>query len=470
MRDLEALDETRPGPTPAAARDANAPAPAIDFSGVGNATLARAIAAPASRFRPVVPPGATLARAPQGDNLPGMPQRFPFPAGPQQPLQQEEKEFLAELRGKTRFRAGLCFTKYVDAAREVKAEKTATTPASPTLLDLLIDLAVGSLAPGFANFVLTPLRNELKAIAGLAIERIAKNSDNQEAHYLKAEALVDKYIDNAALSAQAWTALKGLWGPSEVRASGSVGELLDGFIEEFSVYLDDLSGKLASLSPADQLGAYAAFEPKKATKSFYKRQITDLVEQHQALDKAAAPPRESGALGFEDAEQIVIVHAFGVSRPAIVNPAERRDDVAPYTFVRWVSDEMAERAKARGAEQTGISKDGGQVRTHVGLVSVADSESYRPDRDAGVVLGVSAPWQGRQYAEIVDGERVRIANVEIDADRSPRFISWVEPADEHYARAKGERQFGGLKRFDAAQLGAQAAGKAAQEAAAAVGG
>jgi hypothetical protein len=323
-----------------------------------------------------------------------------------------ERELLAELRGRVRFRAGLCFTKYAEAAAELKQEHAAAD-AAPSFMETLIDLAVGALAPGLVGFVLKPLREELKTIASAAIERLVKDGDRQIQAYMAADSLVEKLLANEARSANAWQALKSAWVKSNVPPGMAVGPMLDAFVEEFSVYLDALSDHLAGMPAADQVGAYVMFDPHKATKHLYKLQIENLLHQHQEIAR----------------DQVVWLEWYGRRRLAIVTWEKGYAD-AYWRFVRWVSDETWDAALATGP--------GGPF---------APDRQFIPGRHAGSVFGVTAPWVGERFAEITVHGRPHMAKVQAKGVTENEFISWVDPADEVFARSQADLQYGGITRI-----------------------
>jgi hypothetical protein len=398
----------------------------------GNAKVANLLRQPVEPSR--IPPELTL-KTPRNpyQSYPGDDPLAPVVEFPK-PLEPAEKEFLAEMRGKTRFRANMCFTKYADAAQEIKQEY-AKKQSSPGFLEQLIELAVGSLAPGLVAFALAPLRNELKSIASLAIEKVVKDGDKAVSTYMSAEKLVDKYLDDKDRAGDAVKGLKAAWGATNVRPDQPVGPMLDGIVQEFSEYLDGISEKLATMSPAEQVGAYAAFDPKKATKHYYKRLIEDLVKDSKMLTGAAEPG--TGSLHL-DREIIVEVEAYGVRELAIVS--EHVGGAAYgnwYDFKRWVPPESRETAKTLGHGQ------------ETGLQLTAGAEWYQRGRHSRFIKGLPAPWEGEQYVEMVVKGKPRLAKMQMDIHKPKKFIEWVAPEDELYARGKGERQYGfGLRRFD----------------------
>jgi len=319
-----------------------------------------------------------------------------------------ERELLAELRNQTRFRAGLCFTKYVDAAAELKQEHAAAD-AAPSFLGTLIDLAVGALAPGLAGLVLKPLREELKSMASKVIERVIKDADRQIQNYMAADSLVEKLLSNEARAANVWQGLKAGWANAAAPPGLAVGPMLDLFAEEFSVYLDGLTDHLAGMPAADQVGAYAMFDPHKATKHYYKLEIENLIGQHQELAKRG----------------VVWLEVYGIKRLALVR---YESAYYGYAFVRWVPTESWEAARAT---------------VHDDEVFAARGE-YVLGRHKGDVGGVTAPWAGERYAEIPVHGRPHLAKVKASETREYTFVSWVSPEDELFARSQARLQFEGL--------------------------
>jgi hypothetical protein len=403
----------------------------------GNAKVANLLRQPAGIEPSRIPPELVLK--PQNRN--------PYQSHPGDPIGKEvvmppkppdaaELAMLAELRDKTRFRASMCFTKYSAAAAEVK-QAYAKKESSPGFLASLIELAVGSLAPGLVGIVLAPLRNELKEIASVVIDKAVKDGDKAIKGYMGAEALIDKYLANEDRAGDAWKGLKAAWGATNVRPDQPVGPMLDGVVEEFSIYLDGISEKLAGMSPTDQLGAYLLFDPKKASKHYYKRQIEDLVKQNVMLNEAAE--HEDSSFGYHvDREIIVEVESWGVREFAIVSDhAGGRAYGAYYDFKRWVAPEARDTARALAATQ------------QTGLELTAGDEWFQRGRHSRWIKGLKAPWEGEQYVEMVVKGRPHLAKVKMGVTKPEKFIEWVAPEDEHYARGRGERQYKfGLRRFD----------------------
>ncbi len=379
----------------------------------------------------------------------------PQPAG----MDHAEKAFFAELRSMTRARTSVCFSKYQQAAMEIKKEHE-DKQSGPGFLEQLIDLAVGALAPGFVGFVLDPLREELKSIASLAIERAVDDADRQVKTYLKAERLVAKHLADEDRAGQAWKVLKGAY-QSNVRPDQPVGTMLDDFVQEFSVYLDEISDKLAGKSGADQLAAYTAFDPKKATKDYYKRQIEDLLMWHQSLARVAE--REKGDEFYKDkdyteilGDRLVMLESRGVKELAIVTKTPRKvvrpspsrpgdwgpgnESLPTAMFVAWVPKDMRSTAKELGEGQ------------EIGLRVVAGEDAFDAKRHKIIVVDVKAPSEGVQYAEIMVRGRPRLAQVTVESGEHPIFGGWVEPRDAHYARAKGERQHSGISRITDSEM------------------
>ncbi len=376
--------------------------------GAGNAAVTQLLARqPADAFQlPAKQPGNASYT---GDDP--LKQFHSMPAAEPTPV---EREFLAEVRNETRFRAGMCFAKYSEAASELKQEHAAAD-AAPSLMETLIDLAVGALAPGLVGLVLKPLRAELKTFASAAIERLVKDGDRQIQAYMAADSLLDKLLADEARAANAYQGLKLLWGKPNVPPGMAVGPMLDAFVEEFSVYLDGLSNHLAGMPAADQIGAYAMFDPRKATKHLYKLQIDNLVKQHQEIAR----------------DEAVWIELYGVRRLALV-----RNEAYQLNFVRWVSDETWDAARS-------------DVRYGGAL---APRGEYIPGRHKGEVNGVKPPWEGERYAEITVHGRPHMAKVRADSASAYTFLSWVDPADEIFARSQAGFQFGGITRINEGAL------------------
>ena len=401
--------------------------------GAGNAAVARLLArAPDA--------GALLGHAPPRrdvhashvdddplDELDALP---PVPSKVEQEVEQRrlqaEKEFLAELRSKARAGATLCAKNYSIAVVDLKAEH-AEHEAKPGLLGQLIELAVGALAPALAGFVAGRLSEELKTLAAVAIEHIGGSAETEIQRYLTADRFVS-WIEEKAKDqgSEAIKALGEAWGKSTVNPELPVAAMLDKFDEEFTAYAYGISEKMDKMSPPAQIAAHTAFDPTKSTSAFYKLQIGDLLKENDELKAVAHSPMSR--------ERIVWLDAFGTSRLAVIAVGELD---MKYSFERWVPVESWDSAEALGATQM------------FGIEQVAAPEFFNPFRHKATVAGVKPPWAGEQYAELVIGGAPQLAKVVLNEEGMPSsFVSWVDADQENYARAKGARQYGGIRRID----------------------
>lgn len=366
-----------------------------------------------------------------------------------------EREWTLELRRRAGDRMGIAFTKYRAAIATVQKEME-DRKAQPTLFEQLLAIAVGYLAPGVANMVLSGLRNQLKEVASVAIDAASKAAKVSDEKAIKAysdvEALVDKYIaldgDKAkggflSMTAAMNTAAAG--GPPRPAS-----EILAKFSEDFSVYLDQLNGIVGSAPRHEVLGVFAAFDPAKTKESLYATQIRELVKQHEEVSEYA---RNEGAQPFGshiDYRKIILLEAWGVRRPAYIKysplslMAGRK---AYWEFVKWVPEEVTQTAIAAGEQQT-VGGGGPQLPTHAGMDVVKAGEPY--DGDLPIQGHIDNPRsEGQRIVEINAWGKPRLCNVKVEGDGGT-FISWV--TDEDYARVQGARQSGGIVQMDADKI------------------
>lgn len=396
-----------------------------------------------------IPPELTLKPPPQLPHSPAPPDATSFvePA--------VEREWTAELRRQAGNRMDRAFTKYVSAIGKVRTEMK-DKKAEPSLLEQLLLIAVGSLAPGVAGMVLSRFRDELKSIASLAIDKALKNTDTAVKAYMKAEELVDKYIaldgDKAKEGVGAMLALmKAPVGAAPVAGAGTgpvaAEALLDQFTQDFSVYIQNLDQKIGSLDRAGVLGVWAAFDANVVTEAFYVAQIKDLVKMHEEIGKAVADSTKGWGGTTFDMDAIVMLEAWGTVAPAYVHyhpgsvAAFRRGH---WDFLKWVPAEMAATAIAAGQSQPQSLRAG---KTLNGLPYAKAGEPF---------LGSGLAILGHIDDPAKEGDRVaevsgKLAYVDVSHD-GVRLIRYVEGGEAEYAKVKGARQPGGIDKIDAKSL------------------
>jgi hypothetical protein len=382
-------------------------------------------------------------------------QRQELPAKPSTSATDQaiEREFLAELRRLAGNAMLAAFTNYSMAADEVKAEMK-DKEARPTLLDTLIDLAVGALVPGAANLVINRVRGSLKLIATTAIGKYVKDADTAASAYQKADDLLEKLKLDDGKAQAGYKLLMGAMKPTSVPGPNGppaptsgppptggalpvggtgtvkVGGLIDAFQQNFAVYRQSLDAKLSGLDENALVGVYAAFDANVVTKSLYAQQIRDLVKMHEEINKAAA---DEGPI---DRERIIMLSAWGITQPAIISYDAgvllmRKDH---WRFVKWVEEPMIPTAIAAGQSQEG------------GLKTVAAGQAYG---GSGLpILGhIDKPKvEGRKVVQVDMWGKERLCWVKLAGDSTAEFVGWVAPDEESFARVKGA-QLGGIRSF-----------------------
>jgi hypothetical protein len=365
-----------------------------------------------------------------------------------------EREWTIELRRRAGDRMGLAFTKYRAAIATVQKEME-DRKAQPTLFEQLLAIAVGYLAPGVANMVLSRIRDQLKEIASTAIEaasKAMKAGDEQAIKaYMNAEALVDKYVSldgsqakAGFLSMTASIKQQAAGGPPQPAAT-----MLAKFSEDFSVYLDELNAKVGSAPRHEVLGVFAAFDPAMTKESLYAAQIRDLVAKHEEVTEYARN-EQLGTFGSSfDFRRIILLEAWGVKKPAYIKYSPlsiMAGKKAYWYFEKWVPEDVAATAIAAGQGQT---KGGGgpMAPTHLGLEEVKAGDPYPEIKIQGHIDNPRS--EGPRIVEIDAWGKVRLCNVDVQADGG-KFLSWVD--NEEFARIQAARQPGGLVRMEADKI------------------
>ena len=382
-----------------------------------------------------------------------------------------EREWTAELRRQAGNRMDRAFTKYSNAITRVR-EELKDKKAESSLLEQLLLVAVGALAPGVAGMVLAKFKDELKVVASLALDKGLGNTDTAVKAYMKAEELVDKYIALDGDKAKAGlgsllTAMKASAGPvmggSGPSTEGSVPtggqapvggggmtdvpKMLEQFSQTFSVYIQNLDQKLGTLDRAGVLGVWAAFDANVVTEAFYMAQIKDLVKMHEELGKVVADPTRGFGGSTHDYDMVIMLEAWGTVAPAYVR--YHPGSLAAFTrghwdFNKWVPAEMASTAIAAGATQKQAL---GSKKTLNGLPYAKAGEPF-----AGTGLAILGHIDNPQK----EGERVaevsgKLAYVQVGFDGT-KLIRYVEGGEAEYAKIKGQRQPGGIDKIEAASL------------------
>lgn len=436
----------------------------------GNAAVAAAMRAPAPGARG----GPQVARWPWSFGEAG-----PIVMGFNPPDPAVEREWTAELRRQAGNRMDKAFVKYAQAIETIK-EEMAKKKARSTLLEELFAVALGVLAPGLAGLVLSRFKGALSSVAKTALQNAPKAGEHAG---MAVEELVDHFL--AVDTPHAIDGVKALFeqlkkkpdpvaggpgpepsappplgGEAPVGGPGrsmSVPELLVQFSEQFSVYLGRLDRGLGTMDRASVLGVWAAFDETRVTHDLYAAQIRDLVKQHEEIAEYAADDRE-GAFGDAlDRRRIVMLEAYGVRRPALLefHPGSAIAMKKSYwSFVKWVPPELTDTAKSAGAAQ-GYKPAWGGPRHEIGLAEAKAGEPFPKGNAFG-----SIPIQGNIDDPQSEGERivelelfgkVRLARVDVTGDGGS-FLGWIPAKDEPFGRVKGERQPGGIGRMEPKKL------------------
>jgi hypothetical protein len=297
-----------------------------------------------------------------------------------------------------------------------------------------------------ANVILSHVRGASSTSRRGLIETYLKDDPHGPWLQTTAQDLADTYI--ALDSDKAQTGLTKLMEtvpkPDPAGPAGEampVGDLLDSFVRSFDHATDDVQQRLGTLDRAGTLGVWATYAPDNTTVGFYMAQVRDLVAKHEKIGKAAA---EGGGYGGMDYQKIVMLNAYGVIQPAII---DFKPSAAPllsgrrthYAFREWVAPEMRQLAIAAGKAQTG------------GLWTL---DTDTPVGNTGIRLQghIDDPkTEGERVVEIVVGGNARLARVDVLGDGG-QFKSWVAPSDESFARLQGDAQPGGIVRMDASKI------------------
>lgn len=364
--------------------------------------------------------------------------------------------WISEIRRQSAFRMSLAYTKYRAAIQTVQTEMD-KKEAQPTLLEQLISLAIGALAPGIAGAFLPRIRDGLKGVASTVIGTVLKGKDETAINaYIKAEALADKYIDLDGKTAKdgylallenarknATTVAPGTGKPLPAK------QLLLQFSEAYSQELDRINAQIGQTEDrAALMGVYAAFDPTVATEGVYVSQIRDLVSKHEEIVKYAANETAGPFSNAFDYRRIIMLEAYNVKKPALIEyspisiMASKKDY---WKFIKWVSPEVENTAIAAGKTQ----EEGSNFKKQIGLQEAKAGEPYGSSFDLPIQGHIDNPIsEGDRIVEIDAWARIRLCHVKVEGDGG-KFISWISPDDEAFARIQGGRQPGGIIRMNA---------------------
>ena len=366
-----------------------------------------------------------------------------------------EREWTVELCRRAGDRMSIAFTKYRAAISTVNVE-VGNKQAQPTLLEQLVSVAIGALAPGLAQAIIPSLTKELKAVASVAIGAALKGKDDIAIKaYIKAEDLVDKYIAfdggtaKSAFLKLSDTVRKQKKVPApQTAAAVSVTGLLKQLSQDFSVYIDNLNAQIGSADRTAVLGVFAAFDPIVATEDFYAAQIRDLVRKHEEIGEYSKN-ETGGAFSGLDLHRIVLLEAWGVKKPALIeyDVGELFSKRSHWKFVKWVPPELETTAIVAGkAQEEGDS----MFKRKVGLQEAKAGVPYA----AGLpILGhIDDPrTEGERIVEVDAWGRLRLCRVIVKGNGG-RFLEWIKPDDEGFARVQAARQPKGLIRLNADKI------------------
>lgn len=367
--------------------------------------------------------------------------------------------WILEIRRQSAFRMSLSYTKYRAAISTIQEEMD-KKQAQPTLLEQLISLAIGSLAPGIAGAFLPRIRDGLKGVASTVIGAVLKGKDEAAINaYIKAEALADKYIDLDGKTAKdGYLALLDNARKHATTLAPGTGkslpakQLLIQFSEAYSQELDQINAKIGqSEERAALMGVYAAFDPAVATEGVYVAQIRDLVSKHEEIVKYAANETAGAFSNAFDYHRIIMLEAYNVKKPALIEyspisiAASKKDY---WKFIKWVSPEVEGTAIAAGKTQ----EEGSNFKKQIGLQEVKADDPYDSSFGLPIQGHIDNPIsEGDRIVEIDAWGKLRLCHVKVEADGG-KFISWIGPDDEAFARIEGGRQPGGLIRMNADKI------------------
>ncbi len=368
-----------------------------------------------------------------------------------------EREFEIELRREAGGRLSRAYTSFSNAAKLVRDE-VKEKEAEPSLVETLLEVAVGALAPGLVGLATKPLQGMLSSFAARAIERVVKDPTTQVSTYLKADDLIKKLdldgekakagykalagsLKKAAASAESPADPGTADAPLPITNNGKpmkVSALIDMFTKRFNVYIDGVDVALGGMKKEGLLGVFATFDPKVANQDLYAAQIRDLVKKHEEVRRFTDGALMGGGLSGknEGYRRIVMLGAWGVTQPALITHV-RTSLVAStkghWHFEKWVEDDMIDTAVAAGKTQPG------------GLETVYAGKPYQGGFGLPILGHIDNPkTEGHRILQVGSWGKIRLCYAKYTDTPSAEFIAWVAPNDESFARVKAERQ-GGLK-------------------------
>jgi len=343
------------------------------------------------------------------------------------------KEYDAELRRQAGNRMDRAFTKYVEAGNQVRKELEAKEKkqAEPSLFEQLLELAVGTMAPGYGNIVSAVLKDRVKKLASEVVGTLVSNGDLAVKTYIKVDELVDKHltVDESTAKAGFGALKKALTATKK----GDPNALIIAVIEEFSQQIQDIDATLPGLDRSALLAVYAAFDAQLATIAHYTAAIRDLVGHHEEM---------------QEAEHIVLLDAWGQKAPAYIghsplSVAQFKKEY--YYFKKWVPKEMRQAAMDR--------LHAGTHTTHKGLPQEIDTSMTLP---VGGAPGGTIPLQGHIDDPRTEGEKIvkvdawgkyRYVVADLEGGKA-RFVRWYKDDEASYAEAAAARQPGGPVTLD----------------------
>lgn len=371
---------------------------------------------------------------------------------------QLEKEWKAELRRIIGDRMVDAARKYGQAAVIVKKE-VEDKKAQPSLAEQLTEMAIGALAPGYLNMAIKPLKEALRGVASLAIEKAVKDGTKQVETFMKADELVEKYITMDGDKAKSgFKALKKIaagkpkdipagpapdapatatGGPQVKPGTTEVNAMLARFDQTFSEYVDNVNNNIFQLDRAELLGVWAAFDPRYVTTEGYAAQIRDLVKMHEEFTEGVEMPEGGAKFNFEKAHEIRFVEAWGVKKPAYLYHHPGSASIANltrahYRFVKWVPAEMAQSAAAI-ASQYPVARPG---------------QGYPGPADVNLQGHVDDPQtEGEKVVQVDMWGKNRLCWANLEGGKGT-FMSWIPEKERSFGEAKAKNQPGGFIVFD----------------------
>ena len=344
-----------------------------------------------------------------------------------------------ELRRQAGNRIVMVYATFGDAVVELRSE-FADKQAEPKLAEQLLLTAIGAVLPGAVGLTISHLQ---KSLTGFAMELIKTRPKLGE---ILTEDRVGEVV-NAYVALDAADAEQGIrdyltQGPTPPAGPTGepmpIGDLLDATIDAVHAREEARDAALAGMDRGQLTGVWAQFAARNTSISYFKAQIRDLVAKHEAIAKAAA----SGGGGV-DFERIVMLDAHGEVNPAVIeiklSGGIWRSYKTHFVFKEWVAPEMREAAVAAGERQEG------------GLQTIGPDTPI-PPTDIPLQGHIDDPrHEGGRIVELDTTAGPRLAKVDVEGSGG-RFIAWVSPAEEAFARAQGNSQPGGIVHMDVCDI------------------